>query len=272
MKKKLKIGIAGCGAIGRGVGFFLDKELNTATRISCLYDTAVENSLSLKGNLINSKPAICCDIQSLVKKSDLVIESASWNIIKPLLTQIIKHKKNLVVLSIGGLLQNKNLLAKAKKKKVNIYLPSGAICGVDGVLASSCGKIRRCVLTTAKPPEGLKNVEYLKKKKINLRNISKETVVFKGTPQRAFKFFPKNINVASTLVLASDFKDLKVIIKINPKLKRNTHQILLDSNIGKITVSVENLPSGENPKTSTLAIASTKALIKKLCSPLKIGT
>ncbi len=272
MNKKLKIGIAGCGAIGRGVGFFIDAELTQLTKITSLYDKTIENSLFIKEKVKNSMPEIASDLETLVKKSDLVIESASWHIINPLLKQVIKYKKDIVVLSIGGLLQNKRLLEEARKKRINVYLPSGAICGVDGVLASSCEKIRKCILTTAKPPEGLKNIEYLQNKRIQLDKIKKETVVFEGTPQQAFKFFPKNINVASTLVLASAFRDLKVIIKINPKLKRNTHQIFLDSNIGKITISIENIPSRENPKTSTLAIASAKALLKKILSPVKIGT
>ena len=163
-------------------------------------------------------------------------------------------------------------MKKAQRKGITIFIPSGAICGIDGVLASFQGKIKSCLLTTSKPPQGLKNVEYLKRKKIDLDTIKKETIVFQGSAGEAFRRFPQNINVASTLLLASRFKGLKVCIKADPHLKTNMHEIALESKMGRIQIKVQNLPSKENPKTSTLAIASTQALLKKICSNIKIGT
>lgn len=272
MKKRLKLGIVGCGAIGGEVAAFLDKTLYKKISVSGLYDKNLNSACSLKKKLKNYNPKIVNSLQSLVKQSDLVLEAASWKVVKPLLAEASKFKKDLIILSIGGVVKAESLVKKACDKGITIYLPSGAICGIDGILASSQNKIIKCILTTSKPPGGFKNVKYLQEKKINIDNIKKERIIFEGSPQEAFRHFPKNINVASNLLLASRFKNTKVRIKLNPKIQRNTHEIYLESKIGTIKIKVENIPSINNPKTSALAIASTKALIKKLCSSVKIGT
>ena len=272
MKKKIKLGIVGCGAIGQGTASFLDKHLSRELVLGFIYDKDIRQAEALKQKLHNFRPRIVDSLEDLVKNSDLILETASWKIIDTLMKKALQYKKDLIILSIGGLINKKHLLNKAKKRGITIYLPSGAICGVDGILASYQGKIKKCILSTSKPPQGFKDVAYFQKRKINLAKIKKETIVFQGSPQKAFKYFPKNINVASTLLLASDFKNTKVYVKINPKIKRNIHEIYLESEVGKITIKVENTPSKDNPKTSTLAIASAQALIKKLTSKVKIGT
>lgn len=266
-----KLAILGCGAIAEGVALFVEKKLSSQVKIVALLDTDRRKANFLKNKLRNSRPKIVGSLEELLESSDIVLEAASWRVVKPLIEADLKYKKDLIILSIGGLLGEERLLKRAEKARVNIYLPSGAICGIDGVLASSCGKIKKCLLSTSKPPQGFNDVEYLKRKKVNL-NSSKRKVLFRGSARKAFKYFPQNINVASTLLFASGLKDFKVEIVLEPKLKRNTHRICLVSQIGRIELKVENLPSLKNPKTSSLAIASTQALLKKIFSPLKIGT
>ena len=42
-------------------------------------------------------------------------------------------------MSIGGLLGNENLLEDARNAGVRVYLPSGALCGIDGLKSASAG-------------------------------------------------------------------------------------------------------------------------------------
>ncbi|RKY34166.1 MAG: aspartate dehydrogenase [Candidatus Duberdicusella sinuisediminis] len=266
-----KLGILGCGAIGEGVALFVEKELSSKVKLSSLLDKERRKAQALKSKLGRSKPVVVDSLDSLFRKSDLILESASWRVVRALLEKALSYRKDLIILSVGGLLSQGQLLKKAEKKGINIYLPSGAICGIDGVLASSCAKIKKCLLITSKPPQGFKGVEYIKNKKINL-NTSQKKILFRGKAEQAFKYFPQNINVASTLLFASKFKDLQVEIVLEPRLKRNTHKIYLLSQIGEIEVKVENVPSILNPKTSSLTIASAQALLRKMFSSLKIGT
>ena len=268
--KIVKIGIVGCGAIGRGVASYIDKKLKPSAVVYALADKDIQAAKKLQKNL-RSSPKIY-DTISLIKKVDLVIETASGAAASFLLRKVITYRKDLIILSVGALIDKASLLKEAVKRRINIYVSSGAISGVDGLGALSMGNIKKVSLTTSKPPRGLIDVDYLKKKRIDLTNLKKERVVFKGSVKDAIRHFPKNINVAVAISLASAFKKVKVCIKADPKLKRNVHHIVVDSEEAKLSIKVENIPSKTNPKTSALAILSTQQLLKKIFFPFKIGS
>ncbi len=269
-KNKTKIGIVGCGAIGEGVALYIDKELKRQVSLVALCDT---NNLAAKRlrDKLRSKPFIA-EAKELLQKVDLVIEAASIEAARFVLEKTVFFKKDAIILSMGALIGNEKLLEKAKKNNINIYLPSGAIAGVDVLGALSMGQIKSITLTTSKPPKGLLGAEYFRKKNIDIAGLKKECCVFKGTVKEAIRYFPKNINVAVTLLMASSFSGVKVRINANPSLQRNKHLIEIEAKEAKVRVEVENVPSSLNPKTSALTILSTQYLLKKLFSPLKIGS
>jgi aspartate dehydrogenase len=270
MDKRIKIGIVGCGSIGTGVASYIDKALKANAFVYALADKDIPAAERLQKKL-RSSPKIL-DAVNLVEKSDLVIETASVAAADFLLKEVIKYGKDLIVLSVGAFIDKTELLKKVQKRRVKIYVPSGAIAGVDGLGALSLGNIKKVSLTTSKPPRGLIGADYLQKKRINLIDLKKERIIFKGKVKEAIRYFPKNINVAVTLLLASASRDIEVCIKSDPKLKRNVHQIAIDSQEAKISIRVENIPSKTNPKTSALAILSTQQLLKKIFSSFKIGS
>lgn len=260
----------GCGAIGEGVALFIDKELQDKAILWAVCDQDTEKAEILVEK-ISMVPKIC-EIDTLIKNVDLVIEAASVAAARYILNKAIILKKDVVILSVGAFIEDSSILKKAKARGINIYVPSGAICGVDGLGALSLGEIKRISLTTSKPPKGLLGADYLKKKRINLVNLKKEKVIFKGGVKEAIKYFPQNINVAATLLLASSFKSVEVCIKADPKVQRNIHRIEIDTEEAKVSIAIENVPSKANPKTSTLAILSAQYLLKKIFSSFKIGS
>ncbi len=281
MKAKTKIGIVGCGAIGREVALFIDKQLSGNVILWGLSDKDVEKAELLSETLSCSPKIIPVD--SLIKSVDLVIETASVEAAKHVIEKALSYNTDVVVLSVGALVEDASLLEKAKEKGINIYVPSGAICGVDGVGALSLGEIRKISLTTSKPPKGLVGAHYLVEHKISLDNLKEEKIVFKGSVKEAIKYFPQNINVAAILFLASSFSGKKfaskngkpaveVCIKADPHVERNIHRIDIDTEESKVTITIENVPSKTNPKTSALAVLSTQYLLKKLFSSFKIGS
>jgi aspartate dehydrogenase len=265
----MKIGIVGCGVIGGEVARFIDRKLKNKTKVCAIFDIDKDKALNLKKKL-SSNPRIL-DTDRLVDTVDLVIEAASVKAARYVLGRIVKSGKDVVILSVGALVANPSIFKKAEKRGSKIYVPSGAICGVDGLGALSLANIRSVSLITSKPPKGLMGADYLKKKKIDLTNLRTEKVIFKGGVKDAVKYFPKNINVAAILLLASGVKDVKIYIKANPKIKRNVHRIEIEAKEARINIEVENVPSLANPKTSTLAILSTQYLLKKMLSSFKIG-
>jgi len=176
-------------------------------------------------------------------------------------------------MSVGGLLGNEKLLDSARLKGVKVYIPSGAICGIDGLKAASIGRIDTVVLTTRKPPRGLEGAPYLKEKNIDIGRIKEETVIFEGTASEAMAGFPKNINVSAVLSLAG-IGASKTLVRIvtSPDYKGNTHEVEVSGEFGRIITKSENLPSKTNPKTSALAVMSAIAALEGALSSVRIGT
>jgi aspartate dehydrogenase len=265
-----KIGLVGCGAIGEGIALFIDRNLPKYASLTTLADKRKTAATSLNKKLL--KKAKIKTINNLIKEVDLVIETASQTAASQIIKQNLKYKKDVIILSVGAIIKDLQILKEIQEKNINLYIPSGAITGIDGLSALAKGNIKKLTITTSKPPAGLTGAAYLKNKKINIDKIKKTTIIFSGNVAEATKYFPKNINVAATLLLASKYDKVKVMIKLNPKIKKNIHKIEAIADEAKIKIEVENASSKINPKTSALTILSTQTLLEKIFSSIKIGS
>jgi aspartate dehydrogenase len=265
----LKIGVVGCGAIATFISKTIaEKKVNA--KVVAYYDKNIHKAEKLS-KITNAE--VCNSIDELVKKDiDLVIEAASVKAVEEVAIKALSNNKDVLVMSVGAFV-DKELFLKlynlAKEKERKIYLPSGAIAGIDAIKSLTLGKIEEVVLKTTKPVEGLK--EALENKGIEPNSIKEPTVVFEGDVFDAIKEFPSNINVSVMLSIASEFP-AKVVIVADPKAKTNNHEIFVKSSIGTLKVLVENVPLEENPKTSALAAYSAIRVIKDISEPFRIGT
>jgi aspartate dehydrogenase len=271
-KEKIKIGIIGCGTIGSEIAKAVDRDFQPQAVLIALSDLDQSKAQALKKKL-TGKPLVL-DTDSLIGKSDLVIEAASAGVSNEIAKKGASLKKDVMIMSVGGIIRHYealfNLAAKAGSR---IYLPSGAICGLDGVKAAAIGKISKAELTTRKPPASLAGAPFIEKNKINLNGITSETIIFEGSALEAIEGFPANINVSCVLSIAG-LGPQKTLVKIitSPEYKRNTHEVILEGEAGRIFTRTENVPSPSNPKTSHLAILSAIATLKQILGPAKVGT
>lgn len=175
-------------------------------------------------------------------------------------------------MSVGGLLEMEDAIAEAAIAGIALYCPSGAIAGLDAVAAASVGRIESVMLTSRKPPQGLKGAPYIIEKGIDLDAIEREQIIFEGNARDAIRGFPKNINVAVTLSLAGIGAE-KTMVRIiaDPAAARNCHQIEVEGEFGRLLTLTENLPFPFNPRTSYLAALSAISCLRKITSPLKLG-
>jgi len=271
-KAKLKIGIVGCGAIGSRLAKSIVENFADHAELSGLYDTNLERVYRLASEL-KKKNVASLSLEDLIKKSSLVIEASNAKDSKSIAKSVVDAGRDIMIMSVGGMLEAEDVLELAKEKKCSIYFPSGAIAGLDAIKAASFSDIKSITLTTRKPPSGLIGNPYLLKSHFDLEHVDKETVVFEGSVDMAVRLFPQNINVAAVLSLASNCKD-KVSVKIltSPEYKRNSHEIIVEGDFGSIKTITENLPCPDNPKTSFLAVLSAMAMLKNILNPIKIGT
>lgn len=267
-----RVGIVGCGVIGTAIAKAIIKDLAGSIRLGALYDIDTQKARSLAGAL-HKKNIIASSLAALMKTSDFVVEAASAKVSAAIAKKAIEQKRDCMVMSVGGLLGNQHIVALAKKRGSALYIPSGAIGGIDCLRAHRLAGIKKVTLTTRKPAQALRNAPYVLEKKIPLENIREEREIFRGSAKKAVLAFPQNINVAATLSLAGIGQE-KTMVKIIvcPDACANIHEIEIESKAGRAFIRCENIPSADNPKTSYLAILSAIATLKQIFMPVKIGT
>lgn len=269
--KKLKIGIAGCGAIGSSLAEAVVSKFAKRAELSGLYDIDVKKGSELSRKL--KKNVTAKSLEELINNSDLVIEAAGAHSSLDIAKKSVSSGRDVMVMSVGGLISGfLELKELAQQKNARVFIPSGAICGIDGLKASAQAKINKVTLTTKKPPKAFSSVQYIKDNKIDLDAIKKETVIFEGNALAAVKSFPQNINVAATLSLAGiGAEKTTVRIVASPEITRNIHEVEIQSEAGSIVTRTENVIHPNNPKTSYLAVLSAIAVLQQILEPVKIG-
>jgi aspartate dehydrogenase len=255
--------VIGCGNIGTILARAV-KDGRLGVEIGAIYDIRSANSEKLARIL--GSPEVCKrDFGEFVSADlDLVVEAASISAVRDYGKAVLSKGRDLLVLSVGALLDDElreSMLVVARKTGCRIIVPSGAIGGLDLLKSASVGDIQEVVLTTTKNPASLDEVGDLGKRK----------VVFEGNADEAIEQFPKNINVAAAISLASGAK-LRVRIVADPRVSTNTHEIKAKGAFGEMVLRVSNVPSPDNPKTSYLAALSVIRTIQGLGEALVIGT
>lgn len=267
----LRVGLVGCGVIGGGLARAIDSRELPGLELVAICDRNKIKEDELASSL--KRMPVTTSIDGVVEKADLIIEAASSNIAGELVQKALNKGKDIMVMSVGGMLDYLHLFTEAREKKCKIYFPSGAIAGLDGIKAAKEACLDSVTLETSKPPQGLKGAPYLLEKNIDLRGIKEKVVIFEGNCQEAVKAFPKNINVAAALSFAGlGMERTKVRIIADPSLKRNVHHIIVKGDFGKLEIMAENVPSPSNPKTSYLAVLSAIATLRGIVDSVKMGS
>jgi len=269
----LKIGVIGCGAIGTEICKAVDSGIINA-RLAAVYDRSKEHCERLLASL-DRKPRISSPGE-LISAADIVVECASQAAVRELGLKVLEHGKDLMVLSVGAFMEPgllETFVRAAKEHHCKIYIPSGAIAGIDGLKSASMASIDKVVLSTIKSPEGLAGAPFVQEHNIDLASFHEKTLLFEGNAHDAVRAFPANVNVAASLSLAGiGAKETLVRVFVDPKATKNIHELAVEGDFGTFTCRVENVPSPANPKTSFLAALSAIATLKKITEPLQIGT
>jgi len=211
-------------------------------------------------------------IAELEPLADLVVECAPASLLAEIAEPFLRAGKEVVVLSVGALLESPELIDLAATCGGRITVPTGALVGLDAVRAAAEGEIRSLRMTTRKPPAGLIGAPGIETSGVDLASLTEPVRVFTGTAREAARAFPANLNVAAALSLAGLGPDRTVVeIWADPAVTRNTHTIELRSDVADVTMTIENVPS-ENPRTGRITALSVIALLRKRESHLRVGT
>ena len=273
---KKKIGLVGCGTIGTQLAITLDSNKIPNASLVAIFDIAGSNLQNLKSKLHNSPGAYSDFGTFLASGADIVVEAASQDAVRAFGKAILEAGKDIMVMSVGAL-ADKNFLTEllqlAAKKNCMIYIPTGAIAGIDAI-RSARHLLDSVTLTTTKSPKALAGAPFFETSKIKLDAITKSTVIYEGTAAEAVRKFPANVNVAAVLSLAGMGIDkTRVRIVADPQATTNQHEIAAAGSFGEISVRVNNVPTPGNPKTSFLAVLSAIECLRSICEDgMRIGS
>ncbi|QPF86453.1 aspartate dehydrogenase [Bradyrhizobium genosp. L] len=268
-RTKTRVAVAGLGAIGADVVRALDQGIEGLMLVAVSANSPEKH----RGWLAELRTAPeMVPIDELAEVADIVVECAPSKVVRAIVAPVVQRGKTAVVLSVGALLQNEDLVDLARAHGGQIIVPTGALIGLDAVTAAAIGTIHSATLVTRKPVAGLLGAPHLVENDIRIEGITEPLRVFEGSARDAAKGFPANLNVAVALSLAGIGPDrTRVEIWADPTVTRNTHRIEVDSDSARFSMMIENIPS-ENPKTGRITALSVIACLRKQRASLRIGT
>jgi aspartate dehydrogenase len=267
----LRLGIAGLGAIGKAVARAVDAGTVPGIRLVAV---AVRDRAKAEPALAGlAAPPRLVSLAGLAEAADIVVECLPSQHFAAVAGPAVEHGRIFVPLSVGALIDHMGLVARARETGARILVPTGALLGLDAVRAAAEGRIASVKIVTRKPPAGLAGAPLLVQRGIRVEGLAAPLKVFEGSAREAIAGFPANVNVAVALSLAGIGPDAtQAEIWADPGVTRNTHTIHVKSDSADLTMTIENVPSEENPRTGRITALSVLALLRRSTAPLVIGS
>lgn len=176
------------------------------------------------------------------------------------------------MISIGVLADEQvygRLQAAAIAGKASMFLPAGAVGGIDALGAARLAGLNSVTYKACKPAMAWSGTAA--EEKLNLAGLKNAECFYKGSAREAALLYPKNSNVAATVALAGlGFDNTSVELIADPEATENIHEIEVDAVSGSFRISLSGRPLIDSPKTSALAAYSVAKCLKDMDSAIII--
>ena len=263
------VAIGGLGAIGLKLARALDLGVEGLRLVAVSARDHAKAEASLRS--FRTPPRVVT--LDRLAEADIVVEAAPAAVFERIALAAIDAGRIFVPASVGALLPRMRLVEYARQTGARIVVPTGALLGLDAVRAAAEGPVESVTIESRKPPRGLAGAPYLVKHNIDISAIAAPKRVFQGNAFDAAAGFPANVNVAAALALAG-IGPIRTQVEIwaDPTIDRNVHTIRVDAHAARFTMTIENVPSEENPRTGQITALSMLACLRGLVATLKVGT
>ena len=259
----VRAGLIGLGAIGRAV-----------VRISC---ERYPVEIAFIGALVRDpthhratqQPEIVRTVDDLlVRDPEVVVEAAGHDALRAYGAAVLRAGVDLFALSSGALADAglfEELESAARTGGARLRLLSGAIGGLDAIRAAKIGGIDRVTHTTRKPARVLLPPD-------DAATLKEARELYRGPARDGVRRFPDSVNVAAAVSLAGiglDRTELRVVA--DPRIARNRHEVVVEGAFGRLEVTIENIPSEENPRTGRIVAMSVVRALLDRRAPVTLG-
>ena len=260
-----RVAIIGYGAIGHALAAGLRARGGTAVAV-------VLRPGSARASEVEPDVETVSDLEGLAAfRPAIVVEAAGAGAVREWGPAALALGVPLLISSVGALGEDglrAALVEAARAAGTRLYLPSGALAGLDYVRASRGAGDLRVRYESRKPAAAWAD---------ELRRLghperpAEALSLFEGSAREAAARYPANLNVAATLALAGiGFEETEVSVVVDPEAHGNTHRVDVTSELGRLTLSVVNRPSSDNPKTSGIVSRSLLAALEQHFSTIQL--
>jgi aspartate dehydrogenase len=246
LRRPARIGVIGYGAITDEIVRCLDMRgqlnrlvgvLGRPEKISALADRAAGRF-----------PVLAELTQLLARKPDIVIEAAGHGAMHAFAADILNTGCDLLIASTGALADAKfaDTLVASMANGAEVWLASGALAGIDGLLAARTAGLRSATYTSLKGPAAWQGTPA--HALLGAAAATERVIFFSGSAREAALHYPQNANVGATIALAGIGLDrTRVELGSDPHVPGPS-----EGEFGTFRFDILALASARNPKTSAL--------------------
>jgi aspartate dehydrogenase len=248
-RQPIAVCVVGAGTIGQTV-------------IDALRDDAVPD-VSLTAVLTSRSSAE--ETAAAFDAADIVVEAATVDAARTLLSDVVKRGKDIIVCSCGVFAERGFDVESFGAGPGRVLLPTGAIGGFDILAAAARAGTRDARLThiTIKRPNALGIEERL----------DAEREVFRGTAREAALTFPRTSNSSVALALATLGLDrVEVVVVADPDATSTRHIVEWASPLGRYKLTFENsIDPTSSGRTSAITAWSVVEVLAALSQGIGPG-
>lgn len=262
MTHQLTVALLGHGAIAK----YVVDQLQSQPGLKIMAVICREASHARALQFSNGKFEVNTSVNDLSAKPDLIVDCAGHSGLLAHAANALRRGIDVVSISTGalaapGVIEELDKSANAGNSSIRFL--SGAVAGIDALVAANIGDLDQVVYTGRKPPAGW--IGSAAEEVCDLANLNEPFEHFSGTARTAAQQYPKNANVAATIALASLGLD-KVNVKLiaDPGIERNIHELSASGSFGSLSMRIEGKPLPDNPGSSALAAMSLVAELERL--------
>lgn len=219
------VGFLGCGKIGKAMVRHL--QVRGDHSIAFVQDP-------LFGKDFDPGCPVLPQLDEHLCRADLVVEGATADVLKQNFKHYLQHG-DLLVFSLTAFSDEsftREVSKLCRAHNTHVYLPHGAILGLDGIYDA------REILTSV-------SIETIKNPKSLGREDGQQTLVYEGPTREVCELYPRNVNVHAAVALAGlGFDRTQSKIISDPSVHTNSHNICVEGEGISFRLELSSFSSG----------------------------
>jgi aspartate dehydrogenase len=201
---------------------------------------------------------------------DVVVEAAGHVAVARYGMKVLAARRHLLIASVGALAERElaQQMAREVSPAAGVWIASGAVAGLDGLLAARTCGLHSVTFTSRKSPPAWSGTRA---ESLLDAASSEPLMFFEGTAREAASQYPRNANVAAAVALAGlGLERTKVRLISDPGIAGPVGLIEAEGAFGRFRFEMLGLASASNPRTSAIAGHSLgAALLEGMCFSLR---